>query len=174
MVGGEGVRFEPFGESGAEAASAASTMATILAWPVDRAELLVERPDYDALNVLCDLDETRQRLRPERHLITDEVQGNLDRLWTSFYTALPFSEGERAWVIDTIQHSPRIITVEKTVDFVSDQEGEIVAEGVRRRVSGSELMRRWLAWRRETEEYAGQGTLAVARETLGRLERHLG
>ena len=46
--------------------------------------------------------------------------------------------------------------------------------GVRRVVSGRDLMRRWIAWRREAGEYEGQGSHDQARDALRTMQELMG
>ena len=81
-------------------------------------------------------------------------------------TALPFNEAERAWLYDGTRsgHDPSL--PKQVPERFEHMEGTIMVDGVRRPVSGHELMSRWLAWRRQTDEYEGQGSLDQAREAL--------
>jgi len=90
----------------------------------------------------------------------------------AFRTALPFNEAERAWL-----HAMRSVP-NAPADFdpgqrIESQTGTIMVAGVRRPVSGHNLMSRWLAWRRQTDEYQGQGSLDQAREALQSLREQL-
>lgn len=86
--------------------------------------------------------------------------GELVRPWQELMASLPFTEAERHWMIGTARKQRReqrefpeaIIPVETTV----------VSAGVRRTVRGRSLVRRWASWRRETHEFAGQGSLTKA------------
>jgi hypothetical protein len=168
VANGEGfpTRFAPYGDNGVEAASYAADLYADLA----RTSETPESADDLGLEELSELELLRTRLRPEHFAAIGEPQDQLDDIWTVFHTALPFSEGERVWVVEKVRGVDR---VDETLDYVVVQEGEIVASGLRTRVSGRELMRRWIAWRHETDEYAGQGTLDVAREALAGLVVHL-
>jgi hypothetical protein len=41
-----------------------------------------------------------------------------------------------------------------------------MSAGIRRVIHGRDLLQRWWSWRRETGEYAGQGSLDQARDAL--------
>jgi hypothetical protein len=101
--------------------------------------------------------------------------GELTEPWHHLTAALPFSEGERYWMIDA-QHKHRrrhrdpgvplpksLITVETTV----------MSGGLRQAVRGRDLVRRWAAWRREADEFAGQGGLTTALFLLDHLAYEL-
>lgn len=87
--------------------------------------------------------------------------------WTQFQTALPLSQGEREWLLglEYSGHS-KDFSAQSLGEALSRQEGHITDAGVRRVVSGHELLHRWLAWRRETDQFKGQGTLDLARHAL--------
>jgi hypothetical protein len=86
--------------------------------------------------------------------------------WLQFQTALPFSEGERAWFLHVDYDLEPDDSPDEEGDKLSRQRGYIVDAGVQRIVSGHELLHRWLAWRRETDQFKGQGTLDLARHVL--------
>jgi hypothetical protein len=90
--------------------------------------------------------------------------GELMEPWQHFTAALPFSEGERYWMIDASrQHwrtgrnldtsfSEHLVTIETAV----------MSGGLRQALRGRDLVRRWACWRREAGEFAGQGSLTTA------------
>jgi hypothetical protein len=41
-----------------------------------------------------------------------------------------------------------------------------MSAGIRQTVRGRDLIRQWVAWHRETDEYAGQNAVGVARSAL--------
>jgi hypothetical protein len=79
-----------------------------------------------------------------------------------YRVALPFDETERAWLYDAYEAA----WGPKCIQRIRAQEARVMSAGLRRVVVGRDLMRRWWAWRRETDEYAGQGGLDAAREGL--------
>jgi hypothetical protein len=92
----------------------------------------------------------------------------LHRRLTRFHAALPFSESERLWLCS--------IDFPYSTDFagrVAAIDAEVFNAGIRQRVPGAELIRRWAAWRREADEYAGQGSLREARCLLGQIGEQL-
>lgn len=115
-----------------------------------------------------ELDRDRQRLPFER--LTAQLHG-----------ALPYSEAERQWLVDTEPPDPLVLLTppidHKTIVEVQSRhherylglEARIVSAGLIHVVSGRDLMRRWLSWRSETDEYTGQGSLDQAREALADL-----
>jgi hypothetical protein len=88
------------------------------------------------------------------------------------HAAMPFNEAERAWIYAAIVRTEgsRLRLPQK----IESQEGTIMVAGIRRPVSGHDLMSRWLAWRRQTDEYDGQGSLDQARAALLSLQAQLG
>jgi hypothetical protein len=80
--------------------------------------------------------------------------------------ALPYDEAERYWLFAAYSEAygpDSISTIRQR------EPEEIVSRGLRRVIDGRDLMRRWWAWRRETDEFRGQGTLDIAREALRKL-----
>lgn len=82
----------------------------------------------------------------------------------SFHAALPFSEAERGYMFENMSfdNPPK----DDEWDFY---DGEIISEGVRKHVVARTLINRWLAWRQQTDEFEGQGSLDQARTTLAYL-----
>jgi hypothetical protein len=79
--------------------------------------------------------------------------------------ALPFTEAERNWLVDP--QGVAVAAQRKHIEkWAAVQEPELICAGVRKVISGRDVVRRWWAWRRETDEFAGQGTLDLARESL--------
>ena len=100
----------------------------------------------------------------EPRLQVDDVI-NLNEMLTRFNVALPFDEAERDWLFTAYDEAwgPGCIRT------IRRQEATIVSSGLRQVIQGRDLMRRWWSWRRETDEYAGQGSLDLAREALREL-----
>src|ERR1700691_4830783 len=119
--------------------------------------------DYDALAALVVFDWLVPHIRATSEVSAEEMAG-FDLKLVAFHAALPFTETERNWLVKPFG------AVDPTFEGISEQIGEreeeIVTSGVRQVVEGRDLLRRWLAWRRETNQYAGQGTLDLAREAL--------
>jgi hypothetical protein len=118
--------------------------------------------DLENLPIIADFDDG-QRTGEQ----IDEFLG----LRHAFYTALPFSEAERIWFLKTYRQGEPFSSPEDLPRFMGHYEQRIVSAGIRQLISGRELTRRWLAWHRETDEYAGQDTLDVATAALGGLAR---
>jgi|GEM_PF-5601878 len=78
----------------------------------------------------------------------------------TFHTALPHDEAERRWQYDN--HGK----VMPERGEVRDIEAEVMSGGIRRVIHGRELVRRWIAWRQESDEYAGHNGVGVARSAL--------
>ena len=76
--------------------------------------------------------------------------------------AMPFDEVERDWLFEAHDETqgPNSITL------IRRREATIVSGGLRRVVQGRDLIRRWWSWRRETDEFSGQGSLDQARDAL--------
>jgi hypothetical protein len=105
-----------------------------------------------------------------------ELEGDVrQRAFDAFaklHTALPFDEAERGWLV-TAWRQEGSTTVEDLPGAIASQEAQIVSAGVERTVSGRDLMRRWMAWRRGEDEFQGQAGLNQAREALQRVEEML-
>jgi hypothetical protein len=119
-----------------------------------------ERSDKSALVRLKDLDWSIELIEPAPDPVVDghDIR-ELFKTFGRLHAALPFSEAERAWLLakDEQNWSEGLI----------GEAAEIMSAGVRRVVQGRDLVRRWWAWRRDTDEFAGQGGLDEARQALG-------
>jgi hypothetical protein len=120
-------------------------------------------PEGGALAALSEFDGQVPNIRAGGEVSLEEMEAFTARL-DAFRLALPLSEAERHWMhrvegaID-----PHSYHFEAQIGHVDD---EVIALGLRTRIDGRDMLRRWRAWRRETDEYAGQGTLDLAREAL--------
>jgi hypothetical protein len=88
-------------------------------------------------------------------------------LYHDFRTAMPYTEAERAWLLPKVDDA--LGADEDEPEQINQLEGRIISAGIRQNVQGRELMRRWISWHREADEYAGQNTLGVARSALAGL-----
>jgi hypothetical protein len=95
--------------------------------------------------------------------------GDFEPRLRDFYHSLPFGEAERHWLLDLNYGAQSDDTEADLEAKLSRQEATIISTGLQRVVTGRSLLHRWLAWRREADEYSGQDTLSVARESLREL-----
>jgi hypothetical protein len=122
------------------------------------------RSDAESLYALTEFELYIPHIRATREVLTDEMNAFTTRL-AAFRAALPLAEAERNWLNQTFEagiapHYGRLI------ELIGARDDEVISQGRRVRIDGNDLMRRWLAWRRQTEEYTDQGTLDLAREAL--------
>jgi hypothetical protein len=94
--------------------------------------------------------------------------GNLHRDFRRLFAATPFTEGERRWLYEEPSHR-----TQRGLGELVGQTAEILDAGVLQVVQGRDVVRRWWAWRRERDEFAGQGSLDEAREALGAMSLKL-
>jgi hypothetical protein len=97
--------------------------------------------------------------------------------WHGIATALPFSEAERYWMLEAQRrhwrtHRQRDPEVPLTESIVS-VETTVMSAGVRQVLRGRDLARRWAAWRREADEFSGQGGLTTALSMLNHIAYEL-
>jgi hypothetical protein len=137
--------------------------------------------DTTGLLSWLELERELQTLPLPQELDKDRQRLPFERLSAQLHSALPYSEAERHWLTDTEPPNPLLLLTppidHKTI--VEEQsrhheryfglEARIVSAGLIHVVSGRDLMRRWLSWRSETDEYTGQGTLAYAQDALADL-----
>jgi hypothetical protein len=127
--------------------------------------------DYDSLTVAINLeDRVKKEGLPAD--APESVRGELNGYLDAWYMALPFSEAERGVVLDAYRLEEALIHRDSLASDIRKTKVEVVAAGVRSVVKGRDLMRRWWSWRRELDEFAGQGSLTQARVALtGLVER---
>jgi hypothetical protein len=94
---------------------------------------------------------------------TDRLMEKLEPAWHQFKTALPFSEAERAWLL----HDKTATLI--GYDGSEPQDATIMSAGRYQVVRGAELMQRWLAWRREADQFHEQGAIDMARTALNQM-----
>jgi hypothetical protein len=177
LGGGAPVNSEPFSDIGTEVADYAADLLDHFSTPLDPAEpTLRSEPVYLALECVVNIEWLLPLVAPDCEEAVGESQGQLGSLLRAYHTALPFSEAERAWLVDLTANDDEGNShfAHETPTYISQQEDRIVASGVHQVVSGRDLMRRWIDWRREAEEYKDQGTLDMAREALSGLVVLLG
>jgi len=119
--------------------------------------------DADALATLIEFDALVPHIRATSGVSVEEM-AEFDQGLAAFGAALPFTEPERNWLVKSVGSVDA--DYESLSIQVGEREDEIITAGVRRVVKGHNLLDQWLAWRRQTGAYAGQGTLDLARETL--------
>lgn len=141
---------------------------------LNQPEVAPHEHDFNVLYDLRNLEEWAFTLY-DPLVALDEEEGSVvlrfESLWHDFRVALPFGEAERYWFLNVDADFETKDTAAELAEKLGRQEATIVSAGVHGIVRGQELMRRWLAWRRETDEFKGQGTLNIARETLQGLHR---
>jgi hypothetical protein len=111
--------------------------------------------DNEAFGVYCDFRADLGDLSPAEGIY--ELLETVDRL----HAALPFSEGERRWLIDT-KRGMREVPYAKRPKALVGLEAIVTSNGLRQVVQGQELVRRWAAFRRSTDEFAHLGTVDEA------------
>jgi hypothetical protein len=119
-----------------------------------------DRSDRKAFAMLNDLEGNIGFIEPAPDPAVSG--GDIYDLFQEFsrlHAALPFSEAERVWLLKK--------SSDEWPDGIIGEAGEIMSSGVRRVVQGREMVRRWWAWRREADEFVGQGSLDEARQALG-------
>ena len=95
--------------------------------------------------------------------------GDILGLVSEFHSTLPFDEAEGNWLLGLYgaMFSNTDTTTSAIVSRIRQrQPEEIISSGLRRVIDGRDLLRRWWAWRRDTDEYAGQGALDLSRDAL--------
>jgi hypothetical protein len=130
------------------------------------------KPDYLALQDWLELEGSVPLIDVSMD-VDGEDRRKLHDTLLAFHTALPFNEAERGW-LDQMHDRLCERSVKDIPRMIEGYEDRIMMAGVQRTVSGRDLMRRWIAWRRETDEFEGQSSLDLAREALQELKDQLG
>ncbi len=94
--------------------------------------------------------------------ITEDQVEHLTEMLFTYNAALPYDEAERHWLFNAYDEAWGL----GSIGIIRRQEARIVSGGLRRVVYGRELMQRWWSWRRDTDQFTGQGTVDLAREAL--------
>ena len=100
---------------------------------------------------------------------TRELGDTVDR----FHATVPFSQGERRWFHDVYGEATKLECDApgfSLPEILAGVEATIISNGLHQMVRGRELMRRWAAWRRQTDEFADQGTLSQAQRYVNKIE----
>ncbi len=99
-----------------------------------------------------------------------ETSHRVSHFVSIYHEALPFNSGERRWLTRSIMGlaEDRMQRCDR-VDRLATTEGSVISEGLPCAVKGGELMRRWSAWRAQTDEFANAGTFDLARVALAGL-----
>jgi hypothetical protein len=160
----------PYADGGDDVARQARWLLESLCVPLEAAGYYDERPgqktrwheaDEEALMEYLLLEELVPRMRPTDEVSHEEMDAFMVKMY-ALRAAMPLTEPERHWVR---QLWNAFDSAETNFDEALErQEAEVVVAGLRQVVKGDEILRRWTAWRKETDEFAGQGTLDMARE----------
>jgi len=97
--------------------------------------------------------------------VSKKNAAQVDDLLFRYRVALPYDEAERHWLYDAYGAA----WGPDSIQIIRNQEARVMSSGLQRVLLGRDLVRRWWAWRRETDEYSGQGSAAAARETLRKM-----
>lgn len=119
-------------------------------------------PEGSALSTLVDMETTIPMIRATSDVLVEEMEEFTTKV-VAYHLALPLTAAERSWLLRVKGADPHSHHLLRTIGVVDE---EIVADGLRQRLNGRDLLRRWLSWRRETDEFEGAGTLDLARENL--------
>jgi hypothetical protein len=125
--------------------------------------------DYRGLHGVYEVDWLgRLLVPPSTTPLVNRIRFN-DHM-ASLRAAIPVSEAERKWLFDGSDDRQlgqyRGLSDPHSLEIARDSEASLVSAGVIRVVHGRDLLQRWWSWRRETGEYADQGSLDQARSAL--------
>lgn len=141
--------------------------------------------DHQSFDSALGLELASRRLRMSLDVPDEQRQGiadHLQELLATFREALPYSEAERRWLVDTRERLREEHKVPYTTSYgvtglvsapdanqlryLKATEGEIVSGGIHQNVQGHDLARRWWSWRRQTDEFTDQGSRDLASHVL--------
>jgi hypothetical protein len=168
-----GKPFGPFGDIGDEIAGEAEHLIGYLSEEPEPIVLgTTELPDSDeaALSMWIGMEWLIPIVDAPNEHLDGEIRRQAHDAVVAFHVALPYNEAERQWL-------DRMCMRQGSKNFfehIQDQEARLMVAGVRRVVSGRELMQRWMMWRRGAGEFAGQDAVAEARDALRRVQDVLG
>lgn len=104
------------------------------------------------------------------NLVDGQDLGDLFREFRELNTCLPFGEGERHWLL--ARALEEVKAYQDYGEFVTGLipvETTVISGGVQQVLNGRDLARRWPAWRREQQEFHGQGSLRKAQSLLAQI-----
>lgn len=102
-------------------------------------------------------------------LVDGQDLGDLFRNFRELNACLPFSEGERHWLLAQALEVRAYQDYGAFVTGLIPVETPVISDGIQQKLVGEDLARRWPAWRREQQEFSGQGSLQKAQRLLGRI-----
>ncbi len=122
--------------------------------------------DYDGFNDFQELQILELKL-PIAPTVDWGDRFHLNIAFREYNMALPYNEGERRWLLSKFL-AARHYGYDRidSVELVKSLDDRMMMSGVRRVVHGRDLMRRWIAWRRQVDEFSGQDGPFMARITL--------
>jgi hypothetical protein len=169
-IGGESEfeQYGPFGSLGHEVGETALAVLGELVKPAEHTSHGIwSKSDRSAFDSLRYLDTGVPLIAHDSEEVVGSDLAELHRTFARLRTALPFSEAEREWLASDRNMSLRKRGQEPEI-YLGFTE-EIMSGGIVRVLQGRDLVRRWWAWRRETEEFTDQASLHEARLALSSL-----
>lgn len=133
---------------------------------VDGKLTVLSKNDSRVFEELVDLEGGIECIRPDSSVEASTAR-DLHRAFRRFHTSLPLSEAERHWWLHGASDRQTSRVDPCQPDSLLGVAEEVTSGGLRQVIQGRELVRRMGAWRRQTDEFAGQGTLEEARQALG-------
>ena len=127
--------------------------------------------DIHTLYRMADLERVVGKFLFEPEMPRQEQEEAIALLNTNlakYHEALPFSGAERRWLAHQCANFLECPVAE---EVFRSMQAELVIGGLWRVVQGGDLVRRWWSWRRQTDEYAHQDTVTVARTGLEAIAR---
>lgn len=168
--------YGPFGSNGHYVGDYALDLLAELSKPVSSLQEVTEhkpiwsRDDAGVFDAMYQIEGASLFIIPSEEADPNDI-GDLDRAFGRFHVSLPLSETERRWLfhpLDLEQERQRTWSLMRPESLIDVAE-ELTSGGLRQVIQGREVLRRLAAWRRETDEFAGQGTLNEAQEALGEI-----
>jgi hypothetical protein len=154
--------------------AAIHTLAALRCYRDDPTHL--ERPEPHGVMAPDDDLQWALRLEDAMQLVNfddpDEIRNRriLAGHFADWHAALPLSESERMHVLAVQRVRGAGLGQGELMRAVAvSPDVEVVAEGIRRRVVGVELVHRWCIWRQGVGPYAEQGSLDQAYRSLKRI-----
>jgi hypothetical protein len=161
----------PYGQAGGEAGERALDLLENLLtpktpMPFEHGETpRWDKTDKEAFGCIIGLDGDMRCINPGFEAERGST-GITHEAWQQLTPSLPFGEGERNWLIETLRRpwhgSGRPGVQARFPDAFLPTEATVVSGGIRQRIESRELVRRWASWRRETDEFADQGNITRA------------
>ena len=186
---GESPLYSPYGENGRQVGESALKLLARLASPITEMPFAPGETqhwnddDREAFRDFIDIEIGVQGFEADAE--REGLDSDIDRRFPNigrFHAALPFSDRERRWLPDhaflwslgndAYQEAMEAVGM-TAADDDTPIEIQIITLGEQQQIAGRDLVVRWATWRRDIDQYAGEGRLDEAHTALDLIGRQM-